>query len=575
MKNKEIAQILYRMASLLEMTDENRFRIRAYSNAAQVIDDLTEDIEERARQGTLTELPGVGQGIADKIAEYCRTGKIAEYEKLQKKYPRGVLDLMLVSGLGPKRARFLYENLKIDSPEKLKKAAEQGRLSELKGFGQKLVENLLQALSSQGPAFKRLLISDASAIAQSVVARMRKNCRSLREFVPSGSLRRWKESIGDLDFLCTSDDPKEIAREFAGMPAARKVLARGDTKVTIIHEDGVQCDLRVVPPESFGAALLYFTGSKGHNVALRELALKKGFTINEYGLFSLTNKKKPVAGRTEEEIYSKLGLEFIPPELRENRGEIAAAQKRKLPRLVEEKDIRGDFHNHTKLSDGYNTLEEMAEKAESKGWEWFVSADHSESLKVARGLTRETLMKKKAEIRRINKGRKGFTVLLGSEVDILSDGGMDYDAATLREIDFVVGSVHTGFKQPEEQLTRRIVKAMENPNVDIIGHLTGRLIGSREPYPVNFQQVLDAALRTDTALEINGQPHRMELYDTYAKAAGEKGAMIALDTDAHSTRQLDFMTYAVATARRAWLTKEQILNCRSLDELRAWKGAAA
>ncbi|MBI4217971.1 MAG: DNA polymerase III, partial [Elusimicrobia bacterium] len=325
--------------------------------------------------------------------------------------------------------------------------------------------------------------------------------------------------------------------------------------------------------ESFGAALQYFTGSKEHNVALRELALKKGLTINEYGLYHNDDKKKSVAGKTEEEIYKKLGLEFVPPELRENRGEIEAAQTEKLPKLIEEKDIRGDFHNHTKLSDGAHSLEEMAQKAKEKGWEWFVSADHSQSLKVARGLDPETLWKKKKEIEILNQKWNNFKVLLGSEVDILSDGTMDYADDILKEIDFVVASVHTGFKQGEEKLTERILKAMENPYVDIVGHLTGRLLGSREPYPIQLQRILDAAAKTQTAMEINGQPQRLDLYDSYAQSAKGLGVPIVLTTDAHSTSQLDYMTYAVATARRAWLRKEDILNCLSLKEILDWKSS--
>lgn len=572
MRNKEIADIFFEMVNLLELAEENRFRIRAYTNAAQTISDLSEDVEKLIETETLTELPGIGEGFAEKIKEYCRTGKVKEYEKLKTKFPSGLLEMMMISGLGPKRVRFLFKKKQIDSIEKLTEAAKKGMLRELEGFGPKIEENILKGIAAKESFSKRMLISDAMRIAQDILQQMHSRCgRSLEKLEIAGSLRRWKESVGDLDFLCVSRQPKEVIGQFTAMPGILRILAQGETKASIIHQSGAQCDLRVVPPESFGAAMLYFTGSKEHNVALRELALKKGFTTNEYGLYSLKNKSKAVAGKTEEEIYAKLGMQFVPPELRENRGEIEAALKGRLPKLIEEKDILGDFHNHTKLSDGINSLEEMAEKARKKGWQWFVSGDHSQSLKVARGLSPETLLRKKNQIEKLNKLSKNFRIFLGSEVDILSDGELDYDTQTLKQIDFVVASVHTGFKQSEEQLTGRILDAERSPQVDIIGHLTGRLINRRESYPVNVQKILTEASRTGTAIEINGQPERMELSDYHAKNAAEAGVMIALSTDAHSIHQLDFMTFAVATARRAWLTKENVLNCLDSGQLVEWK----
>lgn len=573
MKNKEVANLLKEMAQLMELAAENRFKIRAYAQAAQTLEDLTEPVETVAEEGRLTDLPGVGKGIAEKIVEYLRDGKVKERERLKKSYPEGLLEMMQVSGLGPKRTRHLYDKLKIDSIAKLKDAAEKNKLASLEGFGAKIEENILKGIAFKEEAPHRMLLHDARLLADSIVAHLTGTCRRLERCVPAGSLRRWKETVGDLDFLCVSDDPKSVINAFVKQPGARQILAQGDTKASIIHERGIQCDLRVVGRESFGAALLYFTGSKEHNVELRELALRKGLTINEYGMFALSNKKKAVAGKTEEEMYEKLGLAWIPPELRENRGEILAAERKKLPKLIEEKDVRGDFHNHTSLSDGSNTLEEMAEAARAKGWEWFVSADHSPSLKVASGLSVKTLLAKKAAIRKLNETYKNFTVLLGSEVDILSDGGMDYDARTLAEIDFVVGSIHSGFRQEEAKITERLIQAMENPAVDIIGHLTGRLIGSRHGYPLDAQKILEAALITQTALEINGQPQRMDLHDVTARNAAEMGVSIALSTDAHAAGQLNFMTYAVSAARRAWLTKAQVLNCLTLEQLREWKGS--
>lgn len=575
MKNNEVFNLLTQMRQLLELSGENRFKIRAYENAAQTVSELADAIEDLAAQDKLGELPGIGKGISDKIKEYCATGKVQEHEKLKKNFPEGLLEMMQISGLGPKRIRIVFDKLKIDSVAKLKAAAEKGQLGSLEGFGKKIEENILKGIAYKQELPNRILLHEARKLSAGIVKFMQGRCRSLEQCVPAGSVRRWKETIGDLDFLCISDNPQEVIQAFVSQAGVKQVLAQGDTKASVIHAQGIQCDLRVVRKESFGAALLYFTGSKEHNVELRELAMKKGLTINEYGVFKLSNKNRPVAGKTEEEIYKLLGLAYIPPELRENRGEIAAAAANKLPKLIEEKDVRGDFHNHTHLSDGAHSLEQMAEAAKAKGWEWFVSADHSQSLKIARGLSVKDLLAKKAAIAKLNKGFKNFKVLLGSEVDILADGSMDYDLATLRQIDFVVASVHTGFKQDEETLTMRLMKAMQNPAVDIIGHLTGRLIGSRQPYPVNVQKILEEAKRTETAIEMNGQPQRMDLYDVHAKQAANMGVAIALTTDAHATNQLDHMTYAVSAARRAWLTADQVLNCRSLSKLQSWKGAAS
>mgnify|MGYP001574218431 FL=1 len=572
MLNKEVSRRLFEIARMLELAEENRFKIRAFENAAHTFSEITDDIAVLDQKDALTSLPGIGKGIAEKVHEYIHTGKIKEHETLAARFPAGLLEVMNLSGLGPKRTLFLFKQMGVSSIQQVREAAEKGKLRGLEGFGAKLEENILKGISLRDEFSKRILLADALRLAKHVVDELKGRCRSIEEITTAGSLRRWKETIGDVDILCASKKPEEVMEYFVQMKEVRQMLARGETKSSVIFDDGMQCDLRVVKPESFGAALLYFTGSKEHNVALRELALKKGFTINEYGLYPLTNKKKAAASRTEKEIYAKLGLEYIPPELRENRGEIDAAARKKLPKLVEEDDVRGDFHNHTRLSDGNNTLDEMAFRAKEKGWEWFVSADHSESLKVAHGLDRKTLFAKKSEITKMNKNSRGFKVLLGSEVDILADGQMDYSDDILKEIDFVTASVHTGFKQNEEQITHRIVSAMKNPHVDIIGHLTGRLINSREAYAVNFAQVFENARATGTALEINGQPQRLDLYDTHAKTAGEMGIYLTLTTDAHSAAQLDNMTFAVASARRAWLTRGQILNCLELDELLKWKG---
>jgi len=374
---------------------------------------------------------------------------------------------------------------------------------------------------------------------------------------------------GDIDILCVARQKTNVISRFTHLPNVTRILAAGETKASVQLISGIQCDLRVIPPESFGAALLYFTGSKEHNVALRELALKKGLTLNEYGIFnkSSRSRQKPLAGKTEEEMYRRLGLDYIPPELRENRGEIDAARKHKLPHLVKEKDICGDFHNHTDMSDGKDSLEEMVEAAYAKGWEWVAIADHSPSLKIANGLSIDRLRSKMKKIKELNKRYKNFYVYIASEVDILSDGRMDYPDNVLKEIDFVVGSIHSGFRQTEEKITERILKAMGNPYVDCIGHLTGRLLNRRPAYAINTEQILAGARRTGTILEINGQPDRQDLTDLTANAARQKNITFATNTDAHSKSQFDYMKIAVTIARRAWLEKKDILNCMSHKDL--------
>jgi DNA polymerase (family 10) len=388
----------------------------------------------------------------------------------------------------------------------------------------------------------------------------------------AGSARRWRETVGDLDFLCTSDQPEKAIAHFLSLPDKMKVLAEGDTKASLVLKNGMQCDFRVVPKESFGAALLYFTGSKEHNVRLRELAQAKGLTLNEYGLYKVSDKekKKPVASKTEDDIYHALGLPFIPPELREDRGEIEAGLKKKLPTLVSEEDVRGDFHNHTNETDGAHTLEQMVEAARSRGWAWFFSADHSPSLTITNGLNVPRLRKKIERIRALNSRSKDIKIYSGSEVDILADGKMDYTDDVLEELDCVVASVHSRFNQDEDVMTARIVKALENPHVDILGHWSGRLINRRKSYAMNHETILQKARETQTAIEINGQPDRQELSDVYVKRAVELGIPLAVTTDAHATKELDHMTLAVHIARRGWAEPKNIINTMSASDIKAW-----
>lgn len=570
MLNKAFAEILSETAVLLELAQDNVFRIRAYQKAAQIIEGLPKDIGQTSREELLA-MAGIGKGIADKVEEFVKTGKVKEHRELRKKFPEGLLNLLRVPGLGPKRARLLYETLKIDSAEKLKKAAQEGKLRGLPGLGEKTEANILQGIGFAQESAKRILLWEARLLMKDILAEL-KEAPGILALEPAGSLRRGKETVGDLDVLCASRKPEAVIARFTKLPGVQRVLGAGGTKSSVLLKNGVQCDLRVVEPDCFGAALQYFTGSKEHNVKLRERAQRLGYTVNEYGLFRVSdkNQSRPLAGKTEEEIYKKLGLAYIPPELREDRGEIEAAEKNRLPRLVEEKDIKGCFHNHTTESDGAHDLEDMVKAARAKGWEWYAVADHSQSLKVAKGLEPARLQKKMDRISALNRKQKDIRVLCSSEVDILSDGRMDYPDEILKKLDVVVGSVHTGFRQSEEQITDRVLKAMENPHVDCIGHLTGRLLGRREAYAVDIARVIEGAARTGTALEINGQPDRQDLYDVHAMTAKQRGAPLAANTDAHATEQLDYMSLAVNVARRAWLEKKDLLNTKTWEELREW-----
>lgn len=568
MLNIAFAAALNELAVLSTLNNDNPFRIRAYQNAVQIIEGLTADIGQMSRQELLA-IDGIGSGLADKIEEFSKTGQIKELESLKKKYPPGLLKMMTLPGLGPKRALLLFKKLKIDSVPALGEAARRGRLSSLPGLGKKFEENILKAIHTTGHGQNRLLLWHARRLMAELIREL-SSVPGVMSLQPAGSLRRGKETVGDLDILCSTQKPALMIERFTHLPNVQTVLAAGPKKCSVRLAGQIQCDLRLVEENQFGAAWQYFTGSKEHNVALRERALRLGYTINEYGLYrkSDVKKKKPLASKHEVDIYRRLGLAYIPPELRENRGEIEAAEKNAIPDLITEKEIKGCFHTHTTASDGRDTLEAMVTAARAKGWEWLGVADHSVSLKIAGGLDTERLRLSKEKIAALNKKYSDIRILFGSEVDILSDGRMDYDDNTLKNFDVVVGSIHSGFQQTEDQITRRLVAAMENPHVDCIGHLSGRLIGRREPYAVNMETVLRAAADTQTALEINGQPERMDLYDTHAKTAKGLGVPVSLSTDAHATTELDYMTSAVITARRGWLEKRNVLNTKTWKELK-------
>ncbi len=565
-KNQELARIFDRMADALEFLGEIPFKVVAYRKAARVLEDLPEDVEEIYRKGgmaALMRLPGIGEGIAKKIAQYLDEGRIDRYEEVMKQVPQDLLDLMEVQGIGPRTLRLAYEKLGVRTKEDFKRVLEDGSLARLPGMGPKKIENIKKGLELYERMAQRIPLGAAYPLVQAIVEALRQVPEVL-EISPAGSFRRMKETVGDLDILAAArpEHGRSIIQKFVSLPQVTRVLAAGDTKGSAIFQDRYQVDLRVVPPESYGAALQYFTGSKAHNVHLRGIARSMGLKISEYGVFRGAEK---IAGETEESVYKAVGLVWIPPELREDRGEIEAAQQGKLPRLVEYDEIRGDLHVHSKYSDGTATLEELVRFGQKMGYEYIAVCDHSQSVKYAHGLEVDRLRKKNAEIDRINARLEGFRLLKGTEVDILPDGSLDYPDEVLAELDFVVASVHQWRK--DEDATERILRAMENPYVHAVGHPTGRLISTREGYRVDIEALVEKALETGTFLEINAYYERLDLNDVHARLAGERGVLLEIGTDAHQAGQLWQIRLGVGVARRAWLGPQQIVNTRPLAEL--------
>ncbi|MBI4341395.1 MAG: DNA polymerase/3'-5' exonuclease PolX [Candidatus Omnitrophica bacterium] len=570
MKQHEIAALFAKMADLLEFQGENVFRIRAYRRAAQNLESFSGDLDQLAAAGTLQELSGIGADLAAKIQEYLTTGRIAAIEQLTRSMPKGALEMMEIPGVGPKTAKQLSQQRRIASVAQLEAAARAGQLKGLPGFQQKKEQNILKGIEIVKRGQARMHLGLAWPLAQEI-ARFLEKVPGVSRVSPAGSLRRMKETIGDLDLLAAAAKPLKVMDALRAAPFCARVLVSGETKTSIITTGGIQVDVRVVKPDSFGAALQYFTGSKEHNVRLRELAAKQGLKINEYGVFSLKTGRK-MTGREEEDVYKAVGLRWMPPELREDRGELDAARTDALPQLVEANHLRGDFHIHTNWSDGSDSLPEVVRAGEQMGYDYIAICDHSQSLKVAHGMTVERLRQQMKEIRQLNARSRSFRVLMGAEVDILNEGRMDYPDEVLAELDFVVGSIHSGFTQSEAALTKRMITAMRNPYVTLIAHPTGRLMGQREPYAIDLEAVFRAAKETGTAMEINAYPQRLDLCDTAAHRAGELGIMLAISTDTHGLDQYQNITYGLGVARRAWLTKRQLLNCFSLKELLSWIG---
>ncbi|MFZ3149598.1 MAG: DNA polymerase/3'-5' exonuclease PolX [Methanothrix sp.] len=567
MKNREVAGLLYEMAELLELHAENRFKIIAFSKAARAIESLPEDISLVCREKRLQSVPGVGKAIAQKVEEYLKTGQIQAHQELLAKTPPGLVKLLQISGLGPKTVFMLHEKLNITNLEELENAAKEHRIRRLPRMGPTRENNILKAVERYKKRSTRILFSTAEPIVNDILAYMR-GMEGLEHITAAGSFRRAKETVGDIDILATASRPEEIVAAFVRMPLVEEVLAQGPTKASVIVQETIQVDLRIVEHQSFGTVLQYFTGSKEHNVRLRQLALNRGYSLSEYSLTRLADSRDLFFDR-EEEVYAALGLPYIPPEMREDRGEIEAALRGTLPRLLEQKDMRGDLHVHSDWSDGRASILEMAHAACSLGYEYIALCDHSPSIGVAGGLPPEKLEMKIEAIAAANEELKGMgiTVLAGTEVDIKANGRLDYPDDLLAKCDVVVASVHMGTQQNERTITGRLISAIENENVDIIGHPTGRIIDQREPYEVDMQAILKAAARTNTALEINSYPSRLDLNDINAKAAKEMGVKISINSDAHDAEQLLTMKYGVNVARRAWLEKKDVLNALSLKEL--------
>ena len=566
MRNKEIAEKFYELAKMAELAGDNPFKIRAYLEAARRIENLPYPVEDLAKENKLTEIKGIGKSIAEKIEQYLNTGKIEKLEELKKKIPVTLLEIERIPGVGAKRAKLLYEKLGIKTTDELKTAAKKRLIKSLPGFGEKTEKKILEGLKSmRDKTVDRVLLGIALPLAEGIVSKLKEHS-PVDKIQICGSIRRMKETIGDIDILITSKHPEKIMDYFVKIPEVKEIIVKGDTKTSILTKENLQVDLRVVSPESFGAAIQYFTGSKQHNIHLRELAIKKGLKINEYGVFKLDTNKK-IAGETEESIYEALGMDWIPPEMREDRGEIELAEAHKIPSLIELKDINGDLHMHTTYSDGQNSIKEMAEEAIKMGYEYIVISDHAKSLGIANGLSIKRYKKEKGEIELLNKQLKPFKIFLGTELNILSNGELDFPDEELKLFDICLAGIHTAMNQSKEKITERIKMAIKNKYVKIIVHPTGRILNSRANYEVNIDTVFQEGKKFNKIFEINSSPERLDLNDTNAKKAKEElGLKFSINTDAHSISSLHSIRYGIGVARRAWLTKEDVINTLSLEE---------
>jgi DNA polymerase (family 10) len=557
--NADLAAAFEEIADLLELGDENPFRVRAYRNAARIVGSQSLDLAAALAAGKdLPKLPGIGADLEGKIHELASTGSCKLLEKLRKRYPAGVTELLKLPGLGPKRLRALIGE-RITSLEALERAARTGRLAEIAGFGAKTAQRLAQAAAAHARKKTRFRLAVAAQYAEPFAKRLGATV--------AGSYRRMKETVGDLDFLVASSRPAEVVKRFTSYAEVKQVTSRGGTRASAVLANGLQCDLRVVPKESFGAALHYFTGSKAHNIAVRKLGIARGLKINEYGVWKGDRR---IAGETEASVYEAVGLPYLEPELREDSGELEAARRGELPALVELADLKGDLHAHTKATDGRSTLREMALAAKAHGLQYLAITEHSRRLAMAHGLDPQRLAKQIGEIDELNGSLQGITLLKGIEVDILEDGSLDLPDSILEKLDLVVGAVHSKLDLPRAKQTERIVKAMEHPLFSLLAHPTGRLIGEREPCDLDMLAVVRKAKQAGVALELNAHPERLDLADAHCRMAKDEGVLVAIDSDAHAADDFGLLRFGVGQARRGWLEKGDVLNTRGLAELRRW-----
>lgn len=575
MKNYLVAKIFYEIADMLEM-QEDGFRPNAYRKVARIIETVPEDIEELYKKGELAKLPGVGVHLRGRIEEIIQSGKLGYHEELRKQIPVDLEDLMSIEGMGPKMIKRLYDDLGIKTIKDLEKAAKSGKIRGLPHFGEKSEQKILMGIKFFKRSEGRFLLGLVSPIVNEIISRLEKLSSRIEV---AGSIRRKKETIGDIDILVATKQAKKIMEIFVGMPEVETVLAKGDTKSLVRLNNGINADIRVIKEESFGSALQYFTGSKEHNVELRKLALANKLKLNEYGVFKKTDKDtlRKIAGKDEEEVYKALGLPCIEPELREARGEIEAAINNSLPNLIGYNDLKGDLHDHTTWSEGSASIKEMAEAGLKMGYNYMAITDHAGRLRIANAMDDEKLLRQIKEIDRINqelkelyKGKKSITLLKGAEVDINKDGTLDISDEVLKQLDIVVGSVHSDFKMPKEEMTKRIMKAMRNPYMKVLGHPTGRIIRRREGYEFDLEKILDLAQERKIALEVNSWPERLDLRDEYIREAIKKGVKIAISSDSHALNHLFLIEFGISNARRGWAEKKNVLNTMPLEQLLEW-----
>lgn len=564
MHNTEIADLFNQLADVLEIEDANPFRVRAYRTAARNISGMSHSLSDMvANNEDLTSLPGIGKDLAAKIETIVKTGELPALKKEMKNVPKGLTDMLMLQGIGPKKVKKLHDELDIKNFSDLEKAAKAHKIKELSGFGAKTEEHILKEIKKWQGVEKRFNLADTEDIANELIEYLKK-FKGTKKAIVAGSYRRRKETVGDLDILVTNKNGKETIDYFTNFEKISDVISKGSTRSTVILNSGLQVDLRVVPEKSYGAAMHYFTGSKAHNIALRKLAVNQKLKFNEYGLFK---GEKQIAGKTEEEIYKYFKMDYIEPELRENKGEIEAAINHKLPTLVKLEDIKGDLHAHTLATDGQNTIEEMIDAAKKLGYQYIAITDHTKHLTVAHGQDEKRLLQQIKKIDKINNKQKSFRILKSAEVDILEDGSLDISDDVLKELDLTVCSVHYKFNLSEKKQTERILKAMDNQYFNILAHPTGRLLGKRDAYQINLEKIIEGAKARGCFIELNAQPLRMDLSDTYCRLAKESGVKVVISTDSHSTSQLQYMKFGIGQARRAWLTKNDVLNSLPLQQL--------